>query len=113
LAGGKEQEGRKAELPHARQGTGCIGHATSDLHAVRPENLSELEFDTHLFVRAGATSIELESEEVKNDNAIGYDIPTHLAKMLHDRDRIAPKHIGHRPRRLFVKLEAIPRAKRP
>ena len=63
---------------------------------MRPENLSELEFDKHLFVRAepGATStLELDSEEVKNDNDIGFDIPAHLAKMLREyRDRIAPKH---------------------
>jgi hypothetical protein len=63
-----------------------------------------LEFDTHLFVRAGASSIELESEEVKNDNAIGYDIPTHLAKMLHDRDRIAPSILATAAGRFVLKL---------
>jgi len=81
---------------------------------VRPGNLSELEFDKHLFVRPepGATStLELDSEEVKNDTDLGFDIPTHLAKMLHEyRDRIAPKHIGHRPRRLFVNLDGTPKS---
>ena len=81
---------------------------------VRPENLSELEFDKHLFVRAepGATStLELDSEEVKNDTDLGFDIPAHLAKMLHEyRDRIAPKHIGHRPRRVFVNLDGTPKS---
>jgi integrase len=80
---------------------------------VRPENLSDLEFDKHLFVRAepGATStLELDSDEVKNDNDVGFDIPVLLAKMLREyRDRIAPKHIGHRPRRLFVNLDGTPK----
>ena len=81
---------------------------------VRPENLSDLEFDEHLFVRAepGATStLELDSEEVKNDNDIGFDIPARLAKMLREyRDRIAPKHLGHRPGRLFVNLDGTPKS---
>jgi integrase len=81
---------------------------------VRPENLWELEFDKHLFVRTepGATStFELDSEEVKNDADLGFDIPTHQAKMLHEyRDRIAPKHIGHRPRRVFVNLDGTPKS---
>src|SRR5262249_31557794 len=81
---------------------------------VRPENLSELEFDTHLFLRTepGATStLELDSDEVKNDNDIGFDIPAHLPKMLREyRDRISPKHIGHRPRRLFVNLDGTPKS---
>jgi integrase len=80
---------------------------------VRSENLSDLEFDKHLFVRAepGATStLELDSDEVKNDNDVGFDIPVRLAKMLNEyRDRIAPRHIGHRPRRLFVNLDGTPK----
>ena len=73
---------------------------------VRTENLSELEFDRHIFLRSapGATStLELNPEEVKNNKALGFDIPPHLVKMLLEyRDQIAPAHIGHRPKRLFV-----------
>jgi hypothetical protein len=59
---------------------------------VRPENLSDLEFDKHLFVRAepGATStLELDSDEVKNDNDVGFDIPVRLAS------RIGPDEVAH------------------
>jgi hypothetical protein len=81
---------------------------------VRPENLWELEFDTHIFLRSapGATStLELNSEEVKNENPLGFDIPMHLAKMLVEyRDQIAPAHIGHRPKRLFVHPNGPPKS---
>jgi integrase len=81
---------------------------------VRPENLWELEFDTHIFLRSGpgATStFELNPEEVKNDIALGFDIPPHLSKMLLEyRDQIAPKHIGHRPKRVFVLPDGTPKA---
>jgi integrase len=79
---------------------------------VRPENLWLLEFDAHLFVRPGPAISTLESdpEEVKNNEAIGFDIPPHLAKMLLEyRERIAPKHIGHRPTRLFVNIDGTPK----
>ena len=75
---------------------------------VRPENLSELEFDKHLFVRVetATSTLELDAEEVTNDNDTGFDIPVHLAKMLREyRDRIAPTHVGNRPKRLFVNLD--------
>ena len=80
---------------------------------VRPENLWELEFDTHIFLRSGSgaiSTLELNADEVKNGNAIGFDIPPHLAKMLLEyRDHIAPRHIGHRPRRLFVNIDGSPK----
>ena len=42
---------------------------------------------------------------------IGFDIPARLAKMLREyRDRIAPKHLGHRPGRLFVNLDGTPKS---
>ena len=76
---------------------------------VRPENLNELEFDVHLFVREGrgATStLELDAEEVKNDQELAFDIPPHIVKMLVEyRDRIAPSVIGHRPTRVFVNAD--------
>jgi integrase len=81
---------------------------------VRPQNLSNLTFDTHLFVRAGASAIstlELSSGEVKNKSEIAFDIPPHIAKMLIEyRERIAPKIIGHRPTRLFVNADGTPKS---
>jgi len=80
---------------------------------VRSENLWELEFDTHIFLRPGPgaiSTLELGAEAVKNDSAIGFDIPPHLAKMLMEyRAHIAPKHIGHRPTRVFVNMNGTPK----
>jgi integrase len=81
---------------------------------LRPENLTILEFDTHLFVRAGAgaiSSLEMPESEVKNGVPLEYDIPPNVAKMLIEyRDRIAPKVIGKRPSRLFVNVDGTPKA---
>jgi integrase len=108
----QEVSNKKDEEPNFRtlaKAQAALGMKILTYMPVRPENLSDLEFDKHLFVRAepGATStLELDSDEVKNDNDVGFDIPVRLAKMLREyRDRIAPKHIGHRPRRLFVNLD--------
>ncbi len=66
---------------------------------VRLQNLSNLTFDTHLFVRAGAgaiSTLELSNGEVKNKRELAFDIPPQVAKMLIEyRERIAPK--DHRP----------------
>jgi len=76
---------------------------------VRPENLNELEFDVHLFVREGrgATSkLEVDAEQVKNDQQLAFDISPHIVKMLIEyRDCIAPSVIGHRPTRVFVNAD--------
>jgi integrase len=76
---------------------------------MRPQNLSALEFDEHIFLHAspGAiSSLEVPASEVKNRTEIAFDIPSHLAKMLIEyRNRIAPKVIGRRPDRLFVKAD--------
>ena len=113
----QEVKSKKDEKPNFR--TLAKAHAALAIRIpmylpVRPENLWELEFDKHLFVRTepGATStFELDSEEIKNDADLGFDIPTHLAKMLQEyRDRIALKHIGHRPRRVFVNLDGTPKS---
>jgi integrase len=81
---------------------------------VRSENLNELAFDTHLFVREGhgATStLELDAEEVKNNEELAFDIPPHIVKMLIEyRDRIAPSVIGHRPTRVFVTVDGTPKS---
>jgi integrase len=113
----QEVRNKKDDKPNFRtlaKAQAALGMDVLIYMPVRPENLSELEFDKHLFVRAepGATStLELESDEVKNDNDIGFDIPARVAKMLREyRDRIAPKHIGHRPRRLFVNLNGTPKS---
>jgi integrase len=96
------------------QAQAALGIGLLTYAPVRSENLWELEFDTHIFLRPapGAIStLELNPEEVKNNNALGFDIPPHLAKMLLEyRDQIAPKHVGSRPRRLFVLPDGTPKA---
>jgi integrase len=76
---------------------------------VRPQNLSALKFDEHLFLHEGRnaiSSLELPAHEVKNRIALAFDIPPHLAKMLIEyRNRLAPTVIGRRPDRLFVKAD--------
>jgi integrase len=93
---------------HAALGIGIVTYMP-----IRSENLWELTFDTHLFIRSGAakSTLELPSNEVKNENEVAFDIPPHLVKMLIEyRERIAPKIIGHRPLRLFVKVDGTPKS---
>ena len=113
----KEVKSKSLQKPNFRvlaKAQAALGIGLLTYMPVRSENLWELEFDTHIFLRSGpgATStLELGAEEVKNENATGFDIPLHLAKMLLDyRDDIAPQHIGHRPKRLFVLLDGTPKA---
>jgi integrase len=112
----KEVKNKKDERPNFRilaKAQAALGIGLLTYLPVRPENLWKLEFDTHLFVQSGPgaiSTLELNPEEVKNDEAIGFDIPPHLARMLLEyRDRIAPKHIGHRPTRLFVNIDGTPK----
>ena len=83
---------------------------------VRVQNLADLTFDTHLFLNAGvgATStLELSSGEVKNKTELAFDVPPRVTKMLLEyRDRIAPKILGHRPKRLFVNKDGKPKSAR-
>ena len=76
---------------------------------VRPQNLSALKFGEHIFLHEGRgaiSSLELPGHEVKNRIPLAFDIPPHLAKMLIEyRNRLAPKVIGGRPDRLFVKAD--------
>jgi hypothetical protein len=92
----------------------ALGIAIPSYMPIRLENLRALEFETHLFVRAGAKAIstlELPSSEVKNETEVAFDIPPHVAKMLLEyRDNIAPKIIGHRPTRLFVNVDGSPKS---
>jgi integrase len=81
---------------------------------LRLQNLSDLAFDTHLFMRAGAgaiSTLELSNGEVKNKTELAFDIPPGVVKMLLEyRDRVAPKIIGHRPLRLFVNVNGTPKS---
>ena len=83
---------------------------------VRLQNLAELTFDTHLFLNAGAgatSTLELSNGEVKNKMELAFDVPPRLTKMLLEyRDRIAPKILGHRPKRLFVNRDGTPKSSR-
>ena len=83
---------------------------------LRLQNLSDLAFDTHVFIRAGSDAIstlELCSGEVKNKTELAFDIPPRVVRMLLEyRDRIAPRIIGRRPMRLFVKADGTPKGAR-
>ena len=77
---------------------------------LRSENLHELMFDKHIFLRDGkrATStLEVGSEEVKNgETGLAFDIPSHIARMLTEyRQDIAPSVIGRRPDYVFVRAD--------
>jgi integrase len=92
----------------------ALGIGILNYMPIRPENLWELTFDTHLFLRSAAeatSTLELPPSEVKNETEVAFDIPRHLVKMLLDyRDRIAPKIIGRRPLRLFVRVDGRPKS---
>jgi len=81
---------------------------------LRLQNLTALEFGTHLFMQEGAgavSTLELSAAEMKNQQELAFDIPPDVAKMLIEyRDRIAPKIIGHRPTRLFVTVKGTPKS---
>jgi integrase len=83
---------------------------------LRVQNLSALAFDTHLFLRAGRgaiSTLELSNGEVKNKRDLAFDIPVPVTNMLLEyRDRIAPRIIGHRPARLFVRGDGAPKGAR-
>jgi integrase len=91
----------------------ALGIAILTYMPVRLQNLADLTFEVHLFVRAGTnalSTLELSNGEVKNKMALAFDIPPRVAKMLLDyRDRIAPQIIGHRPARLFVNVDGTPK----
>jgi integrase len=83
---------------------------------LRLQNLTDLAFDTHVFIKAGAgaiSTLELSNGEVKNKTELAFDIPIRVARMLLEyRDRIAPRIIGHRPRQLFVTINGTPKCAR-
>jgi integrase len=115
----KEVKSKFSQNPNFRllaKAQAALGIGLLTYLPVRSENLWELEFDTHIFLRSGPgaiSTLELDAEGVKNESAIGFDIPPHLARMLMEyRDHIAPKHIGHRPTRVFVKMNGTPKCQR-
>src|SRR6185437_13326036 len=57
-------------------------------------------------------TMEFGSEDVKNkETELAFDIPSQIGRMLIEyRDRIAPKVIGHRPQRVFVKADGAPKS---
>jgi integrase len=83
---------------------------------LRLQNLADLEFSTHLFMNVGpgaVSTLELSNVEVKNKTELAFDIPLSVAKMLLEyRDRLAPKIIGHRPKRLFENVDGAAKAAR-
>jgi integrase len=93
----------------------ALGIAILPFMPVRPENLAQLAFDVHLFIREephAISSLELSAGEVKNrETEVAFDIPPQVVKMLIDyRDRIAPKVIGRRPGRVFVNADGTPKS---
>jgi integrase len=76
---------------------------------IRPQNLSTLKFDEHIFLHeapGAISSLELPAHEVKNRMEVAFDIPPFLSKMLIEyRNRVAPKVLGRRPDRVFIKAD--------
>jgi integrase len=80
---------------------------------IRLQNLANLTFEKHLFMREGrgaTSSLELPAAEVKNGRDLAFDIHPDVARMLIEyRNRIAPTVIGRRPDKLFVKPDGTPK----
>jgi integrase len=109
-------EARRDSKPNFRtlaKAQAALAIAILSYAPLRPQNLTALAFDTHLFMREGAravSTLELPAHEVKNGMELAFDLPPHVAKMLIEyRDRFAPKVISHRPTRLFVNVDGTPK----
>jgi integrase len=109
-------EVKRDDKPNSRtlaKAQAALAIATLIYMPVRLQNLANLVFDTHLFLRPGAEAIstlELANGEVKNKMELAFDIPHRVAKMLIEyRERIAPRIVGHRPGRLFVNGDGTPK----
>jgi hypothetical protein len=61
---------------------------------------------------APTSTLEIPADEVKNgETELAFDIPPQVAKMLIEyREQIAPKVIGHRPERVFVRADGNPKS---
>jgi integrase len=110
----KNEIGQKPNFRTLAKAQAALALGLLTFISIRSENLWELEFDKHIFLRSGPgaiSTLELNPEEVKNESVIGFDIPSHLAKMLIEyRENLALAHIGHRPTRLFVHTDGTPKA---
>jgi integrase len=85
------------------------------LHApVRMQNLSSINFDTHLHWPQGKRNpalITFRRQETKNDVALEFELPTALADRLQTfRNEIAPAVIGRKPDTLFITSDGNPRS---
>ncbi len=110
----KNETRRKPNFRTLAKAQAALGLGLPIFIPIRPENVWELEFDKHIFLKTGPgaiSSLELNPEEVKNDSDLAFDIPPHLVKMLTEyRERIAPAHVGHRPTRLFIHPDGTAKA---
>jgi integrase len=81
---------------------------------VRMQNLSSINFDTHLHWPQGPRKpalITFRRQETKNDVTLEFELPTALADRLQTfRNEIAPAVIGRKPDTLFVTGEGKPRS---
>jgi integrase len=81
---------------------------------IRLQNLATLTFGVDIFLQDGpraTSSLELSASKVKNRMELAFDIPSEVARMLIEyRNGIAPKVIGHRPDRLFVRADGTPKS---
>jgi integrase len=110
----KEVRAGKPNFRTLAKAQAALAVAVLSYMPLRPQNLAVLTFDVHLFLRAEAratSTLELPAGEVKNKEALAFDIPPSVAKMLIEyRERIAPKVIRHRPDRLFVNVDGTPKS---
>jgi hypothetical protein len=93
----------------------ALGIAMLPFIPLRPHNLHGLTFDEHVFLRdriRSTSSLEIAADEVKNnETTLTFHIPPQVAKMLIEyRARIAPKVIGRRPERIFVRADGTPKS---
>jgi integrase len=81
---------------------------------VRMQNLSSINFDTHLHWPQGPRKpalITFRRQETKNDVTLEFELPTVLADRLQTfRNEIAPAVIGRKPDTLFVTSKGKPRS---
>jgi integrase len=81
---------------------------------LRPENLSSLDFNSHLHWPQGRRKpaiMTFEEDETKNDDPLMFELPAFLAERLQVyRNELAPAVIGRRPDKVFVTKEDKPRS---
>lgn len=100
-------KGTRPNLRRLATAQASVGIQTLSYIPFRLENLTSLEFDRHIFLRAGGTStFYIPAAEAKGGKNLEFDIPTPLVeRLLEYRDVIAPSVIGQRPKYLFHNLD--------